>query len=172
MADQSKARNPSKRKPLSQAQLRAAVVYDPETGEFTRNGKVAGSDCRCRALTYRKVCVRGYQYLAHRLAWLYVHGVWPVGEVDHINGIGTDNRIANLRDSTRGQNATNALAQSSNKVGLRGVHYHAGAKRYRAQICKDNKIRHLGYFDTPEEAHQAYLVAARELHGEFVRLPS
>lgn len=157
------------KRPLSQEQLQAVLAYDPETGVFTRNGKTAGGIHRPRNVTYRKISVHGHQYLAHRLAWLYVYGVWPSGEVDHINGDGTDNRISNLRDATRAQNATNAPAQKSNKLGLRGVHFHPGAGRYRAQICKNLKIRHLGYFDSPEEAHEAYLAAAREVHGEFVR---
>jgi hypothetical protein len=159
----------SEHESLSQERLRTILVYNPETGEFTRNGRIAGGSYRHRNLTYRRVWVAGHQYSAHRLAWLYFYGVWPSGEVDHINGDGTDNRIANLRDATRGQNATNALAQKSSKTGLRGVHYHPGAKKYRAQICKNLKITHLGYFDTPEAAHQAYLSAARTIHGEFVR---
>ena len=90
-------------------------------------------------------------------------------EIDHINGDKLDNRIGNLRLASRGQNATNATAQKSSRTGLRGVHYHRDAKRYRAQLSKNGKTTSLGYFDTPEQAHAAYLNAARKVHGPFVR---
>lgn len=149
--------------------VRERLIYYDETGEFLdrKTGRVMGCVWdRGRSTPYVKVGIGGRQYSAHRLAWFYVHGTWPAGEIDHINGDGRDNRIANLRDCSRAQNATNSLAQKSSKTGLRGVHYHPGARRYRAQICKNNKIHHLGYFDTPEEAHEAYLKAAHTLHGE------
>jgi hypothetical protein len=159
-------------KSLTANRLREVLRYLPELGEFRRRktGEVAGGVWhRNRSTDYLKISVDGCQYFAHRLAWFYVNGEWPQGEVDHVNGNGLDNRISNLRDCARFQNATNSLAQKSSRSGLRGVHFHPGAKRYRAQICKNNKTRHLGYFDTPELAHEAYLKAAHELHGEFVR---
>ena len=172
MANNSQAQNSRGRK-LTCAELRAHLHYDPETGVFVRlrDGKVAGGPWRIRGLTYRKIWVLGYQHLAHRLAWLYVHGKWPDNEIDHRNGDGTDNRLKNLRDATRGQNSTNSPAQKHSKTGLRDVHFHPKAGKYRAQICKNLKITHLGYFETAEEAHRAYLAAAAVLHGEFVRVP-
>lgn len=154
---------------LDLARLKAELKYDPTTGDFRRDGVIAGTSWAHRNTRYRKISIDGQQYLAHRLAWFYMHGLWPAHEIDHINGNGSDNRIANLRQATRGENSTNSPAQKSNKIGLRGVHFHRGAKRYRAQICKNLKITHLGYFDTAEDAHAAYLTAAHKLHGEFVR---
>jgi hypothetical protein len=75
------------------------LEYNPESGIFTwrgtnRRGRVAG----CRASDgYVKIAVDRRQYLAHCLAWLYVHGKWP-HYVEHINGIRHDDRIANLRN--------------------------------------------------------------------------
>jgi hypothetical protein len=159
-------------KPLSAERLREVVDYCPETGKFIRRktGKITGCLYRPKETSlYVKVSIDGCQYIAHRLVWLYVHGRWPSPAVDHINGDGTDNRLANLREATFAQNITNVGVLKNNKIGLRGVHFHPGAKRYRAMISKNNKSFHIGYFDTPEKAHQAYMAAARTLHGEFVR---
>lgn len=156
----------------TQAEIAEALLYDPETGKFER--KLGGrSIWPPDATGYIRISVNGTQWHAHRLAWVLVHGNWPEKgiEIDHINGDRMDNRIANLRLATRGQNATNSPAQKHSKTGLRGVHFHLGAGRYRAQIQKCGKMRSLGYFDSPQEAYSAYLTAAREVHGEFVRSP-
>lgn len=158
---------------ISQKRLKEVMQYDADTGVFTRksDGK---RQARLwtppnRKLSYGVLSIDGKQYYSHRMAWLYTHGELPSCEIDHINGDGADNRIANLRVATRGQNATNALAQKSSKTKLRGVFLHKPSGRYRAQICKNLKTKSLGYFETKEAAHQAYLTAARQIHGEFVR---
>ncbi len=46
-------------------------------------------------------------YKAHRLAWFYVHGVWPKEQIDHINGDKADNCIANLRLADFSKNQAN-----------------------------------------------------------------
>jgi hypothetical protein len=179
MADANQSRFPYFRKTLTAERLREVVSYNAESGVFTRLDRFARPEgCgsiarrhRGHVPAYRLIGIDGEQYAAHRLAWLHFYGEWPKAEIDHINGDGLDNKIANLRLATPAQNRTNALAQKSSKTGFRGVHYHPGARRYRAQICKNNKVLHLGYYDTPEEAHAAYLKAAHEIHGEFVRWP-
>lgn len=104
-------------------------------------------------------------YLAHRLAWLYVHGSWPEGQIDHINGIRTDNRICNLRDVSRSINAQNVHgARKDNKLGLLGVCWREASKKFIAQIQVAGKVRHLGMFRTAEDAHEAYLKAKRKYH--------
>lgn len=91
---------------LDPKSLRATFHYSPENGTFTRRstGKVAG----CKA-SHGYLVIRFGEKLryAHRLAWLYVHGVWPTNVIDHINGDKTDNRLANLRDVTTAANAKN-----------------------------------------------------------------
>lgn len=158
---------------ISQNRLKEVMQYDANSGVFTRksDGKRQSRiwKPRNRNLSYGILSIDGKQYYAHRMAWLYVHGTLPSCEIDHISGDGTDNRIANLRIATRGQNATNALAQKSSKTKLRGVFMHKPSGRYRAQICKNLKTKSLGYFDSKEAAHAAYLAAARQIHGEFVR---
>jgi hypothetical protein len=90
--------------------------------------------------------------------------------VDHINGDGLDNRRSNLRLATKAQNQRNQRLRRDNKSGFKGVCWDNRAKKWRALIRFNGKQKTLGYFDTPEEAYEAYCAAAIELHGEFARL--
>lgn len=144
----------------------AALEYDPETGLFRwkagrqRAGVVTGT-----------VGKRGYvvidfhrlKFYAHRLAWLFAKGVWPEQLIDHINGLKTDNRLANLREAsgaTNMQNIRSAYRSSQSK--LLGVSRRYG--RWHAKIRVDGADRLIGKFDTPEDAHAAYVSAKRALH--------
>lgn len=155
--------------PLTASRLREVVSYDPTTGEFAWRlrtsirimpGKLAGT---LRPNGYVMVGIDGPQYRAHRLAWLYVHGEWPNGDIDHINGCRADNRIANLRIVSNAVNGQNRQgAQRDNKTGFLGVF--KCKQRFQAQVKLNGKITHIGTFDTPEQAHQAYLETKRRLH--------
>ena len=160
---------------LTQDRLRELLHYDPLSGVFTHRvtrggraqvGTVAGSRVTSGHVQI-KVDRRGY--LAHRLAFLYMTGEWPAAEVDHINRVRDDNRWDNLRPATHAQNMVNKQFPC-NSTGFRGVVRFG--KRFGAAIyvgCDGKKKRiHLGMFATAEEAHQAYLTAARELHGDFL----
>lgn len=160
---------------LTREELKRCLSYDPETGVFTwafraRNsikiGDVAGSMSRSG---YQYIGINGKRYLAHRLAWLYVQGVWPENDVDHINRIKTDNRIANLRDATKSQNLGNSKTSRKNTSGVKGVCWHRHIRKWQATIHMHGKNRHLGYFATREAAAEAYRAAAENHHGEFAR---
>jgi hypothetical protein len=154
---------------LTAQRLRELLHYDPETGLFTRLvvtcnkvkiGDVAGT---LHYTGYFNIRVLGVIHQAHRLAWLHAHGNWPAGDIDHLNGIRTDNRLCNLRDVVRRVNTENQRkAKRRNIVGLLGVS--PWRNRFMAQIQVRGKKRYLGMFDTPEEAHAAYLKAKREHH--------
>lgn len=156
-------------KELTADRLREILAYDPETGVFTwkvrtancvRVGDVAGSfDDK----GYIKIKIDGRMHKAHRLAWLYVHGVWPKSGIDHVNSVRDDNRSANLREATQAENMQNErVSRSNNKTGFLGVAPSYG--KFQAQIWVGGKKMHIGTFDTPEEAHAAYLAAKREFH--------
>ena len=156
------------RKPLTADRLKELLTYEPVTGIFTRRkrtcsrvwvGMVAGNITN---KGYVKICVDSFPYLAHRLAWLYITGAWPL-TIDHINGVRTDNRFINLRSVSNAINAQNVFsARPHNKVGVLGV-TRAG-KRFSAALNLNRRRIYLGVFDTAEEAHTAYLSAKRVMH--------
>lgn len=89
--------------------------------------------------------------------------------VDHINGDRLDNRKENLRVCSQSENLCNRGKQSNNRSGFKGVYLHAPG-RWRARIMFKGKLKELGLFDSPSDAHKAYVAAARALHGEFTRV--
>jgi len=112
----------------------------------------------------------GYdRYLAHRLAWFYVHGIWPCKDIDHINGDRCDNRISNLRLADKWQNNGNSEAYCTSSTGLKGIYWDRQLGRYSARIMVNGKRKYWGAFDTPELAHEAYREADIALRGEFAR---
>jgi hypothetical protein len=156
-------------------QLREVLHYNPDSGVFVwkvrvarpvRIGMIAGSQQSCG---YRNIKVGGHMYLAHRLAWLYMTGKWPNALLDHINGIRDDNRFANLREATQTQNQCNSRKRRNNTSGLKGVSFFARRNCWRAQIRVHGRSIGLGYFDTPEQAHAAYIAGSQKYHGEFAR---
>lgn len=95
---------------LSAESLREVLDYCPDSGEFTwkvyrgRCAKVGSKAGTLKPTGYVAIILFGKWYGAHRLAWLHVHGAWPNGDIDHINGCPSDNRIANLRDVSKNMN--------------------------------------------------------------------
>ena len=159
---------------VSAQRLRELLDYDPDTGLFARRvatGKggrfKSGLEPGCVSPQgYRVIAIDRVLYKAHRLAWLHVHGVWPTNHIDHINGIKTDNRLVNLRDVSRSVNSQNRRdAMANNKTsGLLGAYPARTPSRWYAVISAHRHRTYLGMFDTPEEAHAAYLNAKRRLH--------
>lgn len=90
--------------------------------------------------------------------------------VDHINGDHLDNRKCNLRISTVKENSRNARIRNDNTSGFKGVSFFRRRGKYRAYINIDQKQKHLGYFNNPEEAARAYDKAARFFFGEYACL--
>lgn len=152
---------------LNAENVKTYFEYAPETGElrWTNNApvKVRGKSCQTKNSTgHIYVKFQGKNYYSHRIAWLFVHGKWP-DSVDHINGNPADNRLINLRCVDHKTNMQNERkARSSNKTRMLGVS--PNGRRYRAEIRVDGKKINLGTFDSPEVAHEAYLVAKRQMH--------
>lgn len=157
---------------LTQARIKELLEYFPDSGLFkwkvfrgntAKPGVIAGS---IDSNGHAQIMVDGITYQAHRLAWLYVYGIWPNKEIDHRNCIRNDNRIANLREASHSENSQNQRkARVDNKSsGILGVTWHKRDKKWRAQIGIAGKKKWLGAFDTQEAAHSAYLTAKREFH--------
>lgn len=164
-------RNPK----LTHERLVEVLHYDPETGIFTWKkklgkgyvGTVAGSPDQ---VGYVRIMIDGERFLAHRLAWFYVHERWPEHQIDHVNIDNSDNRMCNLREATKSQNQANKpLNTRVSSTGLKGVSYHQKQKRYFARIRVNRKLIHLGCFKSAEDAHAAYAKAANDIYGEFAR---
>lgn len=166
------------------------VTYNPDTGAFTYlnvtedmfpgakyphvicaswnarfSGRPAFSVTGQGGYLYGSIL--GARYLAHRVAWGLHTGSWPINCIDHVNGDPSDNRIGNLREATHSQNQHNRVAYKNNTSGYKGVSWNKGACKWQASIRLRGKLRNLGMFNCPKEAHAAYCRAAKELHGEF-----
>lgn len=152
---------------ISASRLRELVLYDADTGVFTRlrdGPHNAGSGCESNG--YIVIGLEGRPRLAHRLAWLYMTGAWPEDEIDHINGDRSDNRWSNLRAATRRLNSQNQRrARSDNTTGYLGVTRQGSAKNpFIAKIVGRTGVIYLGRFKTAEAAHEAYVRAKRRMH--------
>lgn len=154
------------------ALLKELFTYNAETGKLFRakpsgcGGRIkAGShaDTALRGAGYRGVTVmldgKQYRPYAHRIAWILHHGK-PIPDgmfIDHINGAGDDNRIANLRLVTQSEN-------QHNQRKAKGCGWHKATGKWQARIRVCGRMKTIGYYATEEEAHAAYLAAKRQYH--------
>lgn len=161
----------SSKNDLTQEWLKELLHYDPETGAFKwlvdrssrhKAGSMAGS---FNSKGYLQIMIQRRNYLAHRLAWLYMTGSWPEDQVDHRDLNKANNRWSNLRAANDSQNQQNkAATRNVGSSGLLGVTWSKAARKWAAQIKVNGKRIYLGLFVEAEDAHQAYLAAKRELH--------
>lgn len=157
---------------LTQARLKSLLTYDAETGVFhwlqtqlrskAKAGMLAGGLLKTG---YWRIKIDGHTHKAHRLVWMYVHGRFPSAYLDHINGDTLDNRLINLREATNQENQQNIKrAFKSSSHGVLGASWNCQAEKWSARIKTEHKRVHLGYFDTAEQAGEAYINAKRVMH--------
>jgi hypothetical protein len=160
--------------------LKTRITYCPETGDITHlpksnskgndswNSRFANKSAgRTRTDGYHLVSIDGIHYLAHVLAYAWMTGALPTGEIDHINMVKNDNRWANLRTATHSENMCNKPLYCNNTSGFKGVNFDKRTSKWWVSI-KANKITYyLGVFATIEEAAVVRQKAAERLHGKF-----
>lgn len=141
---------------ITQEILKQKLHYNPDTGVFTRIartcnsvkiGDIAGHIITRKTNKYITICVSGKPNYAHRLAWLYMTGSFPANEIDHINGVGTDNKWSNLRNVTRQDNMRNVKILRNNKSGITGVYWSKCDGAWAVQIKVSRKQKRLGTFN-------------------------
>lgn len=159
---------------MTQAELKALLDYDPETGTFWWKAKPKWSHIDISqpagslgSRGYRKIKINCREYSEHRLAFLWMTGRFPYCEIDHINLVRHDNRWSNLREATKSQNKANSTVAARCKLGVKGVVKYGN--KYLASITKDGRCRLIGSYKTVAEAHAAYCAEAVKQHGEFAR---
>ena len=156
---------------LTLSEVKFLLDYDKLSGKFywknskkVKTGAIAGS---INAKGYIVVNIRNKLYLAHRLAWFYIHSVWPSGYIDHIDRDKTNNKIENLRVVTKSENGQNSSKKSKAKTKqskYKGVYWVNLRSRWVASISKEGKKYHLGTFLEEKEAAKSYILAKMALH--------
>jgi hypothetical protein len=153
----------------TQQELKELFDYDAATGHLIwkvdrgtnkMKGRLAGFLIK---KGFIKIKINYVFYCEHRLVWMWHFGEMPLLDIEHINANKSDNRIENLREITKSEIRHRSKKAPLNKTsGFLGVYKHKN--KWRAKIKLNSKQIHLGTFDNPEEAHQAYLAKKRELH--------
>jgi hypothetical protein len=154
--------------------LQSLMRYEPETGHIywlaLGKGRIkkkpAGTLLRSG---YVGICVGVKRWQAHRLAWALHYGAWPSDQIDHINGVKTDNRICNLRQATNSQNGKNLGLSKANTSGVKGVSFEKYTARWKASIRVDGKNISLGRFDSIAAAAEARKEAEKIYFKEWNR---
>lgn len=171
----------SKRRPLTADDVRALFSYDPVSGLLTWkarlgddpstkswNTKHANKPAGCLGKRgYVNVLIFRVTFKAHRVIWAIQTGAWPSFDVDHWDGVRSNNRWDNLRPATNALNRANSKRPSTNSTGFKGVSFYRKWGRYVASIKVNGRSYYLGGFAGPEDAHRAYVEAAKKHFGPF-----
>jgi len=158
---------------VTRARLKQVLYYHPESGDWIWRERmgvrgVPGTQAGTRSVGgYWIVVVDGYGYQAGRLAWFYMKGRWPRNTIDHKDQNKLNNAWSNLREATLNQQQHNRVVRKDSKTGVKGVMWSPLRNKYKAVIGLHSTKKCLGFYDTTQEAHAAYLKAAAILHGEF-----
>ena len=157
---------------ITQAMLKAVAIYDPNTGLFTRRVNASKAKAgtvmnHSRKDGYQTISLFGEKQLAHRMAWLYVHGTYPTNDLDHIDGNPTNNSFSNLREATRTENLQNMRHPRKNRSSpVNGVKWSKKRGKYCVQVVVDRKSYWGGYHESLDDAIEV-LLELKEKHHPF-----
>lgn len=115
--------------------------------------------------TYRKTLPNGETKNASIKMHRQILGAPDDTNVDHEDGNGLNNQRHNLRAANKTQNNANRRLNRNNKSGFKGVSW--TGRHWKAAIQVKGRAYNLGYFPTPQAAHERYKEAAVEHFGEF-----
>ena len=158
---------------LTLLRIKELLVYEEDSGKFTwkvhrgrlaKIGSIAGNISKDG---YVRLMIDGFTYLVHCLVWFYKTGAWATSEVDHKDLNKSNNRFNNLREATPKQNCANRKKRSDSKNLYKGVS--KKCNKWRSSIMINGKRVQLGYFNTPEEAHTAYVEKAIKINSSYAR---
>jgi len=159
--------------------LRHLFVYEPDTGVLlwrvrphvmakrSAPGSEAGT---VGAHGYRVVKVGEKYYYVHRIIWKIQTSADPVDQIDHIDGVRSNNKWVNLREADNGKNRWNIGLQKNNKSGVKGVFREHGIGPWVAVISVNKRQIRLGRFSSFDAAVAVRRNAEAEMHGEFARI--
>ena len=153
---------------MNQEELKRHVRYDPATGLFYRLSTNAVAGCK-DSHGYVVLKIGSKMFKAHRLAFLYMLGRFPKGDVDHVNMQRADNRWINIREATRRENNVNLRSRPGSSSKFLGVAFSKTHSKWAARIRTPQGRKLLGYFDCEVAAAMAYHRAAKSEHGDFAR---
>jgi len=156
------------------SELNQLLRYDPESGEIywiaPGKGRIKKKSAGTKEISgYKGIVINGKRIRAHIIAWALYNGKWPDDQIDHINGIKTDNRIINLREATNLQNGKNFRIKSNNKSGVTGVYWDKDNNKWAAVIKVNHKQIRLGRFVDFADAVKARQGAEIKYFGEWGR---
>lgn len=167
--------------------IRQLLDYNPETGELVWkerklrpgleridkgwNKRFAGKKVsdRFHRHGHSQIGIHCKNFMTHRVVWAHYYDVWPIHDLDHINGKPADNRIANLREATASENLCNAKIRVNNTSGVKGVSWSKSSNKWYSYITKNKKMMAIGLFDSFDEAVAARRQAEHKFHGSFAR---
>lgn len=132
-------------------------TYDPLSGYLIgKKGIIIGHNKAGYIIVNFNFNDKCYCIMGHRLAWYLYYNYLPTNIIDHKNRIKDDNKISNLRLSTKSENGFNTNAK--------GYSYHKASKKYKVSITVNYKYIYIGLFDSTHEARNAYLEAKKKYH--------
>jgi hypothetical protein len=140
---------------------RPEVVFSRKSDFSHWNNRYAGNKAGCiDARGYVRIKLFGKMIAAHRMAWAFEFDCWPIDEIDHLNGVKSDNKISNLRCVSKSVNQRNKKLQANNKSGVPGVRFLQRSRGWEVRVCE----MYVGHFASLDDAIMARKRAEKNMN--------